>query len=163
MTILTSKWFIAVALVLVVLIVLYFLGHKSVHAEITIAADPEKIWAELMDASSYAEWNPVLIPVEGQLKEGETLTYKMASPGGKESIVKTQVVKLQKGRLLNQYGGMPGIVTFDHKWVLEGTAGGTKVIQHEDYRGIYVLFWNPSWYERSYQKALENLKARIEK
>ena len=161
MSIISSKWFIALVLIVIVLVVLYVLGHKTVHSERVIPAEPDEIWSVLLDKNSYQEWNPILIPSEGDLREGETLTYKMISPDDKESMVKTKVVHLQKAKLLNQYGGMPGILTFDHRWILEPAPNGTKVIQHEEYRGIGVLFWDPGWVEIAYHKSLEALETRI--
>lgn len=161
MSIIGSKWIIALALIVVVLVVLYLMGHKSVHAELVISAEPEEIWSVLMDKDRYREWNPILIPVEGDLREGEKLQYQMISPDGKETLVATKVVKLLKHRELNQYGGIPGVLTFDHQWILEPVANGTKVIQHEEYRGIGVPFWDPGWVETAYHKSLEALKTRI--
>ena len=62
---------------------------------------------------------------------------------------------------LNQFGGMRGILTFDHQWLLEPVEGGTKVIQHEEYRGIGVWFWDYSWVEPAYTKANDALKKRV--
>jgi hypothetical protein len=114
-----------------------------------------------MDVPGYKEWNPVLIPIEGELREGNKLKYRMIQPDGKESVVDTKVVKIVKQKLLNQYGGIPGLLTFDHSYILEPTNGGTLVTIHEDYRGIGVLFWNASWVEPAYQKVNEALRDRV--
>ena len=161
MSIIGSKWIIALALIVVALAVLYLMGRKSVHAELVISAEPEEIWSVLMDKNNYSTWNPVLIPVKGDFKEGESLTYRMISPGDRETMVETRVVKLQQNKLLNQFGGVPGVLTFDHHWILEPVANGTKVIQHEEYRGIGVLFWNPSWVGPAYLEALKGLKTIV--
>ena len=160
MSILLSGWFIAIV-ALLLLAVLYSLGHKTVHTEITIPAEPGAVWSVLMDGSGYEAWNPVLVPLQGELREGETLKYRMTGPGEQESEVKTRVVKLITGKHLNQYGGMPGVLTFDHNWMLEPVEGGTKVIQHEEYRGIGVLFWNPRWVTPAYEEANQGLRDRV--
>ncbi|MEW8685843.1 MAG: SRPBCC domain-containing protein [Candidatus Thiodiazotropha sp.] len=144
-----------------ILMVFTLFGHVIVHTEIEIPASPEEVWAILMDKDGYKEWNPVLIPVEGNLKEGEKLKYRMIQPDGKESLVDTKVIKLEERNLLNQYGGIPGILTFTHKWILEPAGNGTRVIQHEEYRGIGVWFWDYSWVEPTYRKANEALKSRV--
>ena len=41
------------------------------------------------------------------------------------------------------------------------STGGTRVIQHEEYRGIGVWFWDPKAVEVAYQQSLVNLKARL--
>lgn len=161
MTILKSKWTIIILILAVVLLVLYFLGRKSVHTELTIPATPEETWSILMDVPGYKEWNPVLIPVEGELVEGNKLKYRMIQPDGIESVVDTKVVKIVKQTLLNQYGGIPGVLTFDHRYILDSVEGGTRVTIHEDYRGIGVLFRDSSWVEPAYQKVNEALRDRV--
>lgn len=162
MSIFSSKWLLAFLGICIILLILYVLGHKTVHTEITIPAPPAKVWAELSNASGFKEWNPVLIPVDGEFRKGVKLKYKMIQPDGKTSLVDATVVKMKKERLLNQYGGIPGILTFDHSYLLEPVDGGTKLTQHEEYRGIWVLFWDPSWVQTAYEKANEALKKRVE-
>jgi hypothetical protein len=73
------------------------------------------------------------------------------------------VVKaMEPNRLLNQYGGMGFILTFDHKYTLEPVDSGTNVTIEEYYRGIMVPFWNPSPVEAAYHRLLFSLKNRVE-
>ena len=65
-------------------------------------------------------------------------------------------------RLLNQRGGIWGMLTFDHRWELEPVEGGTRLVQHEEYRGLFLPFWDYSWVEPAYAKANEGLKRRVE-
>ncbi|MDJ0788370.1 MAG: SRPBCC domain-containing protein [Myxococcota bacterium] len=136
-------------------------GCKSVDAQLTIPAPPEKIWSVLMDGASYGEWNPVLVEVEGEFQEGARLTYQMMTESGEPAEVEARVVKLDPGRELNQAGGYWGILTFDHHWILEPVEGGTRVTQHEDYTGIGVLFFDPSWFEAAYGRGNRNLRDRV--
>jgi hypothetical protein len=136
-------------------------GCATVHTEIEIKATPEEVWSVLMDKEGYTEWNPVLIPVEGNLVEGEKLKYRMINHDGTESLVDTKVIKLEEQKLLNQYGGIPAILTFNHKWILEPIADGTRVTQHEEYRGIGVWFWDYGWVEPTYAKANAALKVQV--
>lgn len=162
MAVFSSKWFvIALVLACLILLVLYFLGRKSVHAELVIPATPEEVWSVLSDASGFKDWNPVLVPVEGEFREEAKLNYQMTGPDGKKTDVQAKVIKFVDQKLLNQYGGIPGIMTFNHTFRLEQMEGGTLVIQHEEYRGIGVVFWDPSWFETAYLKALENLRDRV--
>jgi len=141
---------------------LSFFGFATVHTEIIIPVPPDVVWSVLTDTSGYKEWNPVLIPVEGEgeMRGGRKLKYRMIQPNGNESIVGAKVVNMVNQQLLNQYGGIPGVLTFDHKWLLDPVDGGTRVVQHEDYRGIGVWFWDYSWVEPAYAQANEALKNR---
>ena len=76
MEIITSKWFLIFVGILLVLILLYIFGNKSVHAEIQIETAPEEVWNVLTDTERIKEWNTVLIPIEGSLEEGNTIKYK---------------------------------------------------------------------------------------
>jgi len=154
MKIFNTKW-------IVFSLIPIFMGCNSVHTEITIPAEPEMVWSVLTDASGYSEWNPVLVPIEGDLREGEKLKYQMTQPDGKQSEVTAKVKKMVVRKELNQGGGIPGILTFDHKWLLESVDGGTRVTQQEEYRGIWVWFWDASWVEPAYRNANEALKERV--
>ena len=138
-----------------------FVSCATVHTETVIEAPPAAVWAVLTDTQAYKEWNPVLIPIEGKLAQGETLRYQMVEPGKDPVEVKSKVKRIVEEKLLNQSGGVWGILTYDHRWMLEPVDGGTKVTQHEEYRGIGVWFWDYSWVEPAYAEANEKLKQRV--
>ncbi|MEO0814609.1 MAG: SRPBCC domain-containing protein, partial [Myxococcota bacterium] len=158
----TSKTIALVVLLLgVIVMTLSIFGHKKVHSELVIPASPAEIWAVLTETAAYAEWNPVFVSVTGEHREGAKLSYEMKDQSGKTSTVSATVKKVVPERELNQFGGIPGVVTFDHHWVLEAVEGGTRVTQWEQYRGLYVWFWDPTWFGEQYQKAIEALRDRI--
>ena len=161
MEILSSKWIIALIALVAILLILFILGRKSVHSELIIPATPEEVWSVLMDATTYQEWNPVLIPIEGELREGAKLKYEFRQDENTKSEIPSTVKKMVRGKLLNQGGGMPGILTFHHKYILEKTDSGTRVTIHEDYRGIGVPFWNPTPVEKAYVRLNLALKQRV--
>ncbi len=66
-----------------------------------------------------------------------------------------------ENKQLRQKGGMAGVLTFDHQWLLQPVEGGTKVTQFEVDRGFYVWFWDDSWVVPSYTKTAEALAARV--
>ena len=138
-------------------------GHKSVHAELVIPASPDRVWEVLTDTSDYAAWNPIFVSVEGEFAEGQTLLYGMKNPEGEVADVEPEIVKLVPEREINQFGGVPGILTFDHTWRLEPMDESTRVTQHEEYRGIYVWFWDPSWVEDAYEASLLGLRDEVAK
>ena len=144
-----------------VIMALTLMGGGTVHTEIVIPAPPSAVWSVLTDEAGYKEWNPVLIPIEGNFQQGEKIKYRMIQPDGKESEVKAKVIEVTTEKVLNQFGGIWGILTFNHKWILNPVDGGTEVTQHEEYRGIGVLFWDYSWVEPTYAQANEALKKRV--
>ncbi len=136
-------------------------GHKVVHTEIVIPAPPAAVWSVLTDAPRYKDWNPVFVNVEGEYREGAKLTNRVQEPSGKVSVIVSTAVRMVDQRELNQFGGIRGILTFDHKWLLEPIDSGTRVTQHEEYRGIGVWFWDASWIEPAYSRANEALRDRV--
>jgi hypothetical protein len=160
MLVLKSKWFLFVGISIILLVILALTGRKSVHAEIIINSTPQKVWEVLMDKGAYKDWNTVLIPVKGELVEGEKVEYQFCQDENTKTTIPSKVKRIEEGKLLNQAGGMLGVLTYNHKYILEKVKEGTKVIIHEDYRGIGVNFWNPAPVQKAYERLCEDLKAR---
>lgn len=157
----TSKWMILFYVLLITMIVLYIAGRKSVHTQIVIPVSPKTVWSVLMDVPNIKAWNKVLIPIEGEILEGTSIKYEFHQDENKTSIIPAKVKQVVENKLLNQTGGISGILTFDHKYIIEPTQSGTKVVIHEDYRGVMVPFWNPAPVEKAYRRLAEALKNRV--
>lgn len=148
-------------MIVLIALVLTFTGKKTFHVELIISAPPEAVWAVLTDAQGYAEWNPVFVNVNGEFREGTEVKTTVREPGKPDIVITSRVLKVSPNQELNQFGGIRGIITFDHRWLLEPVEGGTKVIQHEVDRGFYVWFWNSDWVEPEYLRASEALRERV--
>lgn len=149
--------------VLAVLAVAGAFTRKTFHVETIIPAPPEQVWAVLMDTQAYPEWNPVFVAVDGSYAEGGKMQNKVRDPEGNILKMTATVTTLTPERELRQYGGLPGIITFDHRWLLEPVDGGTKVIQHEVDRGFYLWFWNSDWIEPAYRQVNDALAKKVAK
>lgn len=148
--------------ILVILVILVFSGNKSVHHGITINAAPEKVWNVLTEMNDYPNWNPTMELLEGKVQEGNKVKYKFTQDKNTTSEIGATVVQVVPNKLLNQKGGIPLVLTFNHKYELESTGNSTRVIIHEDYQGIGVNFWNPKPVEKAYQRLNFALKERVE-
>lgn len=138
----------------------FLFGHKSVQTEVVIEASSEAVWQVLTDLEKYKEWNPVFEYKEGQLKKGSKVVYKVTEAENKSAVMTAKVEKLVPNKLLNQTGGLLGIITFNHTYTLTEVAQGTKVTIHEEYRGIYVNFWSEKLIAQQYKKLAQALKTR---
>ena len=145
------------------IIILYIRGNKSVHAEIIIQAEESYVWSALTNLDSVRKWNSILVPIEGELKEGGAIKYTFYEEGKDPAVMSAKVVTIQENRLINQRGGIVGILTFNHRYELEPIYGATKVTIHETYKGIGVNFWNPSSVQVAYEKLLLQLKNEVSK
>jgi len=116
---LSSKLLITLLIIMLAFTVFYFTGRKSVHHRIMINASTEKVWAVLVDTENYESWNPVMKLLEGEIKEGNKVKYRFTQDAENISEIPSNVKKIIPNKLLNQGGGMPFILTFDHKYILE--------------------------------------------
>ncbi len=159
-----TKWIVGITVSLALaLVVLFVLGRETFHAEITIDATPEEVWSVLIDVSGYADWNPLLVPISGEIVEGAEVVYRMTQPDGTQSNMTSGIGKMIALKELHQHAGIPGILTAHHSYLLEPTQGGTRLIQHEVDNGIAMLFWDSSWVQPTYEKVNQALKLHIER
>ncbi len=143
------------------LIILYLMGNKSVHQELTIEAKPEEVWEVLTDFESMATWNKVLIPEKGVLDAGEKIDYLFFQDQDTQSRISANVKRIIPNELIHQTGGIPGILTFNHKYMLKPEGDEVRLIIHEEYRGVGVPFWNPSAVEAAYGRLAQSLRQRV--
>ena len=157
------KWGVpaAVPIVLIVAVAGALATRKTFHVEIWIPAPPEAVWEVLIDTEAYPQWNPVFVEVDGAYAEGETVLNRVREPSGAILEMTATVETLLPRAELRQSGGIPGILTFDHRWLLEPADGGTNVVQHEVDRGIGLWFWSSDWLEPAYAAANEALAERV--
>ncbi len=148
--------------IIALLVVLVLTGRKSVHHEIIINASPEKVWEVLTDTEGYANWNPVMKLLEGEVKEGNKVKYQFIQDSDNISEIGATVVQIRPNEVLNQKGGIPLVLTYNHKYLLESAGNSTTVTIHEDYRGIFVNFWNPKPVEEAYKRLNIALKEQVE-
>ena len=157
-----SKPYLKIALLLIgALIVASFLTSKTFEAEITIAAPPEKIWAVLMDTGAYPDWNPTFVEVSGPYLVGTKISSRVMKPDGAFVEMRPTVKALVPNRELRQGGGLPGVLTYNHSWILQPVEGGTLVRQIDVDRGGFLWFWDSSWVEPAYRMANEALAQRV--
>ena len=101
--------------------------------------------------------------LEGQITPGTKVKYRFTQSEDNSYEIGSKVKTVEQNRLLNQGGGIPLILNFDHKYILESKGSTTTLTIHEDYGGIGVYFWNPAPVQLAYACLAEAIKARSEK
>jgi len=134
------------------------LPSKSVHAELVIV-----VWNALMDSSGYGDWIPIFTRVDGVFAEGAIMALSMTTSDGGSTDIEVVVKEMIPNQKLHQSAGIPGVLTANHQWLVEEIPEGTRVTQHEEYRGVGVLFYDPAYVQDFYQQGMENLKKRLER
>ena|SRR5215472_7641109 len=72
-----------------------------------IAASPNVVWAILTDAAGYAEWNPEIIAIDGQLARGEHIKARVRLGSGALRTVPLQVTVFDPPSRMQWTGGLP--------------------------------------------------------
>ncbi len=113
---------------------------RTIHHSIDIEGAPDDIWRVLTDTGSYAEWNPFITQLSGDLAVGSKVTVTIR-PGTSTMTFRPTILTVEAGRSLRWQGrlGVPGIFDGRHEFRLEALpAGGTRFTQRETFSGILV-------------------------
>lgn len=71
----------------------------------TIAAEPQAIWDLLTDAAGYPDWNPAVIKIDGEIREGERI--RLTSIVNPDREFKLTVSDVQAPHRMVWSDGMP--------------------------------------------------------
>ncbi|MGL1885076.1 MAG: SRPBCC domain-containing protein [Reichenbachiella sp.] len=108
----------------------------TITTQVTIAANPSKVWQVFSDFSSYSKWNPFVKAIIGEVKEGNTITAKFENMTFKPIVLSYQPNEnlVWKGKLIFR-----GIFDGEHSFELKDNQDGTTTfIQSEYFTGLLV-------------------------
>lgn len=137
---------------------------KEIVTEVQIDSAPAQVWSVLADPLRYAEWNPFLVDIKGELAEGATLTNTMRPQGGSEMTFRPTVMKVERERELRWLGRLllPRIFDGEHYFLLEERGGGTRLVHGERFAGIGLWFLDVERFRADFERMNAALKARVE-
>ena len=135
--------------------------------EIEIDATADAVWAVLADTAAYADWNPFLRKLDGELRVGERLEVRIAPPGGRPMTFKPVVLAAEPGQQLRWLGRLlvPGVFDGEHSFSLEPLdSGRTRFVQAERFSGVLVPILGKSLgkTQLGFEQMNEALKRRVE-
>ena len=141
----------------------------ALHLETSIDIDaaPEAVWAVLSDLPSYPSWNPFIREASGTLAAGERLDLTMQPEGGRAMRFRPTVLEAQPGRELRWLGRLvaPGVFDGEHRFAIEPTAGGSRLVQEERFTGLLVPLLAKGLRKRTlpaFEQMNEAVKERVE-
>lgn len=113
---------------------------KYLETEIAIEAPPQVVWEILSDLARYSEWNPFVIEAEGTFSVGSRLKVRLQPPGGRVTTFRPTVTVVEPERTFEWLGhlGVRGLFDGRHRYQLEPTPAGTRLVQSEQFGGILV-------------------------
>ena len=108
-------------------------------------APAERVWAILMAAERWAEWNP-FAKVSGRFAVGERVFVTLTPPGKGTSTFRPTVVRMEPGRELRWIGslGVRGLFDGEHGFrVTAEDVGRSRFEQFEMFTGLLAapILW----------------------
>jgi hypothetical protein len=113
----------------------------EIKTAIDIAAPPAAVWAVLADFSRHTEWNPTLVEMSGEAREGARVRVVIKMANGKRQVFKPVVTVFRPNEELRWRGALPipGLFVGEHYFRLAPAAGGgTRVDHGEIFSGLLV-------------------------
>lgn len=157
---------IAAVLIVAILVGLAFAlsPRAEIVTEVEIDAKPVAVWSLLGNPQSYAEWNPFIVSIEGDLIKGSTLVNTIRSQAGRKMTFKPTVLKAEPAKELRWFGRLflPKIFDGEHYFLLEERDGGTRLVHGERFHGLLLWFIDPARFEADFEKTNAALKAHAE-
>jgi hypothetical protein len=132
-----------------------------------ITAPAEVVWAQLTDTATFADWNPFMPKLAGELSEGARLEVRITPPGAKGMTFRPTVTAADENRKLEWLGRflVRGLFDGRHTFTITPTATGCTLTQEETFTGVLVplLASTLAKTEDGFRQMNEALKARAER
>jgi hypothetical protein len=125
------------AVILVILLGLNLVTNLELKTEVVIDAPKEKVWKVLTDTKKYPDWNPFIISVKGEIKQGSQITNVMVNEN-KETVFTPIITIFEENETLEWLGtGLGGMFKGRHYFKLEELDNGkTKMLHGEKFSGL---------------------------
>ena len=108
---------------------------KRFHVSRSIAAPPEVVWRLLTDSESYADWNPAVVSLEGDIRAGNTID--LVSIVNPKRTFSLSVTQFDAPARMVWSDGMPlGLFRGDRTYTIVPTEDGCTFTMTEEYSGV---------------------------
>lgn len=129
-----------------------------------IEADPDRVWAVLVDGAAWPTWDSGVEAVDGAIDLGNKITIRSAAAPGRSFPVR--VTTFEPNRRLELTGGMPlGLFTGVRTYTLAADSPtATSLTVREQYRGVLlrVIARSMPDLQPSFDQFTAGLKQRVE-
>lgn len=110
----------------------------GISTSIDIDAPTAEVWRHVMDFDSHESWNPFIRSISGTAAVGEAIQVTMELPDSKPRTFRPTVTIVDPNRTFEWLGsvGMRGVFDGRHRFDLEPTTTGTRLVQSERFTGV---------------------------
>lgn len=152
------------AILLLIAGAMAFAPDEELVTEIHIAAQPSTVWSVLTDGEQYADWNPFIVSMRGQVVEGATIENTMRPRDGGQMIFQPTVLRAEAERELRWLGRLylPRVMDGEHYFLLTPSEQGTHLVHGEIFRGVALWFIDVEQFRLDFEAMNEALKNRVE-
>jgi hypothetical protein len=107
---------------------------KTYSVSRAIDAPAQVVWDLLTDSSSYQDWNPAVLSIEGSISPGSTI--KLVSVASPNRTFSLKVVAMQAPSSMVWSDGMPlGLFRGVRTYRLDPAGAGTTFLMREEFTG----------------------------
>ena len=115
----------------------------ELRTEVEIDAAPERVWAVLTDFSRYAEWNPFITSIAGELEVGRKLSVTLSPPDSRDWTFRPSLLVCDAPNELRWRGHLwvKGLFDGEHFFQCREAEGGrTRFVHGENLSGFLVKY-----------------------
>jgi len=138
---------------------------KEINTQMIINASPSEVWSALTNFEKYPDWNPFILHIEGDAKEGKRIKISIKPPDGKVMTFKPKILKLEPNKELRWLGSVmfKGLFDGEHSFeLIDNNDGTTTFIHAECFSGIFVRRFNIDNTKIGFELMNEELKRLVE-
>ncbi len=114
--------------------------RRDLRTVIDINAPPTRVWEVLSDTEGYAEWNPMVraLTCPKGLFCGAPVSLHLHVRGLSLPPIPAKISRFDIGRVLAWKGGIPGLQTGEHYFIVEQRGAHSRLIHGERWAGVAV-------------------------
>lgn len=138
---------------------------KEIKTEITINANPKKVWEILTNQSEYPKWNTFIKKIDGKLNIGERLKVIIQPKNSSRMTFKPVILEYKDEKILKWKGKLliGGLFDGTHIFELFDNKNGTTTFQQSEmFEGVLVRFFNLDKVKKGFETMNSELKKRCE-
>lgn len=112
-------------------------NNPAISAVTDIDSSLEEVWRVLTDFAGYAQWHPDLsfVDLPTEVLPGTVLRARLSNGSEIDGEYDFTVLHYEAPRRLAWEGGIPGVVTGEHSFLLDPHGGGTRYTETEVFTG----------------------------